>query len=241
MSYTETAVRRVTKLASQMKDSGDAAVCKLADFGRKHGNQERNLHKWARRWLPVKPYSLFVPLTSDTSVHTTYEELYMLLPHEMFSALARQPGTMFQTAALGPSGIAGVKSFWDMTKTGDPQWFHQLGLEDSALPWTIPVVFHEDGVRIYKHSEVFSLSWSSQLSDDIDAKHVIAVLPAARMLPETEHTIVKVIAWSLDCMRAGSRPMRELRQQMRPTRYVCGSMRAHAQLGRAMRGRVPYL
>ena len=115
-------------------------------------NAERNLHRWASRWLPIKPYGLSLPFQSDTGLHTTWEEVYVVLPHEMLWALAKQDQNVFGKCVLGPGGAPGVQAFWERQRQ-DP-WFASVGLAEELLPRTIPIAFREDGVRPFSYTHL---------------------------------------------------------------------------------------
>lgn len=89
MQLPKVPVERVSKLArSAVRDGNNhKALRVLARFGKAGSNTERNLHRWAKGWMPMQPYDMKLPLAGDSALGTQLETVYVMLPHEFFSAM----------------------------------------------------------------------------------------------------------------------------------------------------------
>ena len=212
-------------MARNMVQDGSATGACSA-LGRLHPrNAERDLHRWARSWVTVETYPLSVPLESNTDIGTASEEILVVLPHELFAAMAMEGDAAWQHGIVGPGGVGLHREYWERHRAADPTWFAMLGLDELMLTCTVPIYWHEDGVRLYHHEEATIWSWSSALTTghSLDSKHVMGLLPSSRMTAESEHAMTAILAWSMGCMRSGTWPMTCPSGEPWPA----GSFRAH--------------
>ena len=76
---------------------------------------------------------------------------------------------------------------------------------------TVPLVWHADGVKIYKNQKIWVYSYSSMVrkkGDSFENKTVLAIIrDAALAKPQTHDTMAKIIAYICKTLQTGKYPL----------------------------------
>ena len=188
--------------------------------GTRRSNIERDFHRAAKRefHIGIDPYYVKVPL-KQTDGSIKGEEVAVLLPHELFAELANHHADHFVSKMQGPPGL--VKKFWSAHRS--ERWMHEhpLRREVEEHPQNfIPLRLWGDdsGINKKQTRSIRVLSWSSATCSlpSLQSKMAIYFLQVQKMLPDSEHELHKVVAWSLNCLIMGVFPTTD--HQMKPLR-----------------------
>ena len=185
----------------------------LADLGargRCSQNAERDFHRRAKRELKIdiEPYDCLAP-TRKADGSIVNDRFGVLLPHEVFAELGNKHGSAFVARMQGPSGL--LAKYWDCHK--DTVWMQEHPLRQEILSRPehfVPIRIWGDDSGINKRQtrSIRVLTWSSATCKmtSLASKIAIFYIQAQRMTPETEHALMKVVAWSLNALITGLFP-----------------------------------
>ena len=99
------------------------------------------------------------------------------------------------------------KDFWNHLRSED--FVQSLDLVEPGK--TIPIVFHVDGVKIYKNQKIWVYSYSSLMrkkGNSLENKAVLLVVRDAQLAkPHTHDTIGRLIGWICKTLQGGRFPL----------------------------------
>ena len=186
----------------------------LADLGSRGGhvgNAERDFHRRARRELKINIdlYEVLAPIrTADNKI--VNNKFGVLLPHEIFAELANHHGHEFTARMKGESGL--LSKYWDCHK--QETWFLEHPLRHDILREPdkhIPIRLWGDDSGINKRQtrSIRVLTWSSATvkATSLSSKIAVYYIQTQKMTRDTEPTLLKAVAWSLNALLTGYHPL----------------------------------
>lgn len=190
--------------------SAHPAVAVVANLGQGHTRRSHKERDFLRLLgADLQPYMIDVTLEQPKQLEHGVTQVPMILPHELFAVMhEKSPCTFFKYIVGDQEKING---YWHEMR-GQP-FVNNLGLEERMLSYTIPILWHEDGVETFKNFEVMLWSWSNALlrgHSSLDIKNVCCFLPVQFMVKGTSHQeVVTVIKWSIAALASGRWPERD--------------------------------
>ena len=216
-------------------------MAKLGNWGHRPGNAERDLHTFAKAYLPLPLEKLYVPVrVDDGRGNEVVMDLPMFPVREVFSMLWESGPERFAKSCLGPGGHADLALFWHHVSHMPWAHAHPCRGDPDRLPHTIPVTIFGDDARLYKNEKMMVYAWSSFLSREktLLSKFLIAVIPHWLVLPgKTLPDVEAAIQWTFACAFEGRHPSFDhLGRPIVPSR----GQRRHERRGLPLCGAVPY-
>ena len=108
------------------------------------------------------------------------------------------------------------KEFWHQSK--DQEFVHKLDLRCPSR--TIPIVFHADGVKVYKTQKIWVYSYSSLLKkkgSSLQNKIVLLVVRESLLAkPHTHDAIARLVGWVCTILQTGCFPDKDFSGQSWP-------------------------
>ena len=198
--------------ARMAEPSPDADTAALAACAASEGkNAERTLHRWVERqpWrkLLPQPYAFKAPLQRNGVRYNGV--LSCMLPHEVFSCLAKQPEAFKQLFGASEE----LEDFWEavLTSARGRAWLaNHPGLLAAAATRRVPIGIHGDEGEMRGKEKVLVLSWGGvcRRGSTLDTRLLFAVLKAAECCPgrATWFAAFHVWQWSLAALASGKHP-----------------------------------
>ena len=157
-----------------------------------HGNVKEALHAWPRVGWGVP------------------QQVPMLAPHELFSAMYSAGMDVFRRCALGDRPFAVVSEYWEWAMQQPFGVVHPATQDPAVLDQMLPLVFHYDGAEAYTNEEAHIWSMGSFFAprDVWDARYLVCVIMNVHVCePELLHgaheAVCRFLAWSLNwCQKA---------------------------------------
>lgn len=210
-----------------------SSLAGLGSFGRLPGNCERDLQRLVARegGLLLQPTEVLVDLWCVDSMQVLQCPVPLLLPHEFFSVIHRNPSRWVDLMGSSQS----CTSFWRAVIQGTPAFSDHplLGNPDQHFK-VIPLRIHGDGAEFSRRSAMVCMTWGSALArsgSPWDSRLLLFCIPKDRMTPNTLAQILRPVAWSLAVMIDGTWPSEDW--QGRP--WPVGS-RQHLLAGQPLAG-----
>ena len=196
------------RAATLFQDATDAGAASTADLAisvgsNSHRDLKRKLFK-GNKWPPL--YTFQVPVKHLKTHQTTWEDIAMLLPHEVAAVVADR-NRFFNTDLFSTQGLTEKQQLDFISKT------QQLGMVPGK---TMPLGLWSDGCPVkWDRSEsilVISLNWPGQTLDKFSRLRVpLCVINKKFTLKKnagdnTLDEIFAVVAWSFRCLATGIFP-----------------------------------
>lgn len=198
----------------------------LGARGSQRTHMERDLWRLIERRrlaLAVDPYEVKVQVSKPRQAGVaTWVSMPVLLPHEMFAAIAE---LQFEQSFLTRGGASQQVSAW-WRAVANQEWvrFHPVPPADRQR--CLPVGLYGDDAPVNKVESVTIICWNSILGDrsSWQNRFLICAIPKRfRLKGVTLAPIWRVVAWSLQVMTSGCWPQTDW--QGRP--WPAGSSRAN--------------
>lgn len=161
------------------------------------------------------------------------QQVPMLAPHELFSAMYSAGMDVFRRCALGDRPFEVVPEYWEWAVQQPFGVVHPATQDPVVLDQTLPLVFHYDGAEAYTNEEAHIWSMGSFFAprDVWDARYLVCVImnvhicePA--LLHGAHEAVCKFLAWSLEwCQKA----MARMSVHMLATPWVSNPHHTHAR------------
>ena len=182
--------------------------------GKSQSNAERDFHRMITDEFggSLQPYTLWLPLLTESNSTTwDWEPVPCILISEFLHFISQQGYLQTHVSLLGEEGMEGVRHFWTEARTCET-------LQDvctAALPDSVPLLIHYDGIGTFRNHEHDVWSWSSALiygarGSIFDNKFPRLILDHSRIPGFHAHWVHQIIAdftaWEQDVLLEGRQP-----------------------------------
>lgn len=179
-------------------------------------------HRWCQKVCTLHPDKVELPLCvpdENGELSNTQCPTAIIWPWDFFSTLWEQ-GHFTQWVADDKDNAAGrTKEYSEFCERLE-DWFPRVGLQRHEYETCVPLFFHGDGVRIYKHQKMFVYSLSSTCRKAASTESKLVFLCVRENLlrkGETHDAIAHIIAYINDTLRTGCFPLKDYQgNQWRP-------------------------
>ena len=168
-------------------------------------------HRWCKDLCTIQPSELLVPMSVSSVEGEEIEQDYpvaVLWPWDVLAALW-ESGQFLRWVSDDPSEASDrVEEYW--RHCVNLSFFGQLDLQEGDFRMTVPLFFHADGVKIYKHQKAWVYSYASacRKGGSLETKLVLLLLREQMIVKNKSHDKVgHTIGYIVRTLMSGKYPM----------------------------------